>query len=241
MKKMKKHMLLIVFLFLLLLTLCIRLPFIDVFQQSRESKVVVIDVGHGGFDPGKVSADNLLEKDINLAIALRLKDYLEAQDCLVYLTREEDCSLCDSNASNKKQSDMQNRVSFIEQYHPDLMISIHQNSFPSTKEHGAQTFYYHTSDSSKKLAECIQTALIETADPENTRQHKSNDSYYILKNVSCPAVIVECGFLSNPTESALLNTDIYQDRIAYAIARGVRIYLNLLNTNPNASQQTGGA
>ena len=228
MEKIKNHTLLIVFLFLLLLTLCIRLPFIDVFQQSRECKVVVIDVGHGGFDPGKVSADNLLEKDINLAIALRLKDYLEAQDCLVYLTREEDCSLCDPGASNKKQSDMRNRVAFIEEYHPELMSSIHQNSFPSKKEHGAQTFYYHSSDNSQQLAECIQTALVDTADPENTRQHKSNDSYYILKNVSCPAVIVECGFLSNPTESALLNTDIYQDRIAYAISKGVRTYLNLL-------------
>lgn len=123
---------------------------------------------------------------------------------------------------------MRNRVAFIEEYHPELMISIHQNSFPSKKEHGAQTFYYHSSDNSQQLAECIQTALVDTADPENTRQHKSNDSYYILKNVSCPAVIVECGFLSNPTESALLNTDIYQDRIAYAISKGVRTYLNLL-------------
>lgn len=226
MKKIKKHILPIALL-LLALTLWLRIPLVEVFQESRERSIVVIDVGHGGFDPGKVSADNLLEKDINLAIALRLKVYLEAQDCQVYLTREEDCSLSDPGARNKKQSDMRNRVALVEQYQADLMISIHQNSFSSTREHGAQTFYYHTSDNSQLLAECVQNSLIETVDPDNTRRHKSNDSYYILKNVSCPAVIVECGFLSNPTESALLNADIYQDKIAYAISKGVRTYLNL--------------
>lgn len=226
MRKLKKHLLPALIILFLAVVFWLQLPIIDVFQNTRETKIVVIDVGHGGFDPGKVSTDNLLEKDINLAIALRLKPYLEAQDCQVYLTREEDCSLCDDAASNKKQSDMRNRVTFVEQIKPDLMISIHQNSFSSLKEHGAQTFYYHTSDNSQFLAECVQQSLIEIADPENTRHAKSNDSYYVLKNVSCPAVIVECGFLSNPTESALLNTEIYQDKIAYAISVGVRTYLN---------------
>lgn len=226
MRKLRKGLLLAVFLFLIAVILYFHLPITEVFQTSREAKIIVIDVGHGGFDPGKVSADDLLEKDINLAIALRLKPYLEAQDCQVYLTREEDCSLCDEASSDKKQSDMRNRVAYVEQINPDLMISIHQNSFSSSKEHGAQTFYYHTSDNSQLLAECIQCSLVEIADPENTRLAKSNDSYYILKNVSCPAVIVECGFLSNPTESALLNTEIYQDKIAYAISIGVRTYLN---------------
>lgn len=226
MRKLKKHLLPALIILFLAVVFWLQLPIIDVFQNTRETKIVVIDVGHGGFDPGKVSTDNLLEKDINLAIALRLKPYLEAQDCQVYLTREEDCSLCDDAASNKKQSDMRNRVAFVEQIKPDLMISIHQNSFSSPKEHGAQTFYYHASDNSQFLAECVQQSLAEIADPENTRQAKSNDSYYVLKNVSCPAVIVECGFLSNPTESALLNTEIYQDKIAYAISVGVRTYLN---------------
>ncbi len=226
MRKLKKHLLPALIILFLAVVFWLQLPIIDVFQNTRETKIVVIDVGHGGFDPGKVSTDNLLEKDINLAIALRLKPYLEAQDCQVYLTREEDCSLCDDAASNKKQSDMRNRVTFVEQIKPDLMISIHQNSFSSPKEHGAQTFYYHTSDNSQFLAECVQQSLVEIADPENTRQAKSNDSYYVLKNVSCPAAIVECGFLSNPTESALLNTEIYQDKIAYAISVGVRTYLN---------------
>ena len=145
MKKYHLPALLTVFL-LLLLAICQHFPLKQVLQTSRKTAVVVIDVGHGGFDPGKISVDGTPEKDINLAIALRLQKYLAATDCQVYLTRETDCSLSDPDASNKKQSDMKNRAAFIEQLRPDLMISIHQNSFPSQTEYGAQTFYYHTSD-----------------------------------------------------------------------------------------------
>lgn len=224
-----RHLILIGFLLLLGGVFWFQPAFWEVFQQTRAKTVIVLDVGHGGFDPGKISSDGLLEKDINLAIALHLKTYLEAQDCEVYLTRDTDCSLANATDSNQKRSDMQNRVAFIQEVQPALMLSIHQNSFPSSKEHGAQTFYYHTSDNSQLLAEYIQSSLIELADPENTRVCKSNDSYYILKNTDCPAVIVECGFLSNPTESALLNTAIYQDKLAYAISVGVRQYLNQMN------------
>lgn len=234
MKKYHLPALLTVFL-LLLLAICQHFPLKQVLQTSRKTAVVVIDVGHGGFDPGKISVDGTPEKDINLAIALRLQKYLAATDCQVYLTRETDCSLSDPDVSNKKQSDMKNRAAFIEQLRPDLMISIHQNSFPSQTEYGAQTFYYHTSDNSSQLAGAIQTSLIETVNPENHRREKSNDSYYMLKNVSCPAVIVECGFLSNPTEAALLNTESYQELIAYAIARGVRVFLNTADTNGTVS------
>lgn len=224
--QLKLHFILLLCGAILIGTIAFRLTYIEVFETSREKSIIVIDVGHGGYDPGKVSIDNVLEKDINLDIALKLRDYLEAQDCIVYMTRETDMSLCDSGSGSKKQSDMQNRVSLVEEVQPDLMISIHQNSYPSESVHGAQTFYYHTSDSSEYLAECIQTCLIEYADPENTRQHKSNSSYYILKNVSCPAALVECGFLSSPTECALLSSDSYQDKLAYSIALGIRTYLN---------------
>lgn len=226
MKIQFRHLLLLGFLLLFAVVFLVQPSFLDVFQQTRTPTVIVLDVGHGGFDPGKISSDGLLEKDINLAIALRLKEYLEAQDCQVYMTRDTDRSLADTSESNQKRSDMQNRIALIKEVQPTLMISIHQNSFSSPKEHGAQTFYYYSSDNSKLLAESIQSALIEQADPENTRVCKSNDSYYILKNTDCPAVIVECGFLSNPTESALLNTAIYQDKLAYAISVGARQYLN---------------
>ena len=116
MRKFRKHLLPAFCLIVFVGFLAFRLQTIDVFQTSREQTIVVIDAGHGGFDPGKVSPDNTLEKDINLAIALRLKSYLEAQDCQVYLTRDSDCSLADESSNSKKQSDMRNRVAFVEQF-----------------------------------------------------------------------------------------------------------------------------
>ena len=223
--KMKTHIFLIICGAILIGTIAFQITYVEVFNPSRTPGVIVIDVGHGGFDPGKVSSDNVYEKDINLAIALKLKTYLEAEDCIVYMTRDSDTDLSD-NTNNKKQSDMQNRIALVESINPDLMISIHQNSYSSESVHGAQTFYYQTSDSSEYLAQCVQNSLIELADPDNTRLHKSNSSYYILKNVSCPCALVECGFLSNKSECALLNSEPYQDKIAYSIAIGVRTYLN---------------
>lgn len=204
----------------------LRIPYLNVITTRRAPSVIVIDPGHGGYDPGKVSADQILEKDINLAIALKLKKYLEAQDCIVYMTRDSDISLCSETDSGKKQKDMRNRIAFIEETRPDLMISIHQNSYPSPDVRGAQVFYYHTSDHSEYLASCVQSAIVELADPDDHRTHKANDSYYILKNVSCPSILVECGFLSCPSECALLSSEEYQEIIAFAIASGVRTYLN---------------
>ncbi len=187
----------------------------------------MIDVGHGGIDPGKVSGDGIQEKDVNLEIAKYLKDYLIAQDYTVYLTRETDCGLYDEGASNKKTSDLKNRILFFQERKASLMISIHQNSYHDTIQHGAQTFYYTTSDSGKLLAETIQTSLLKL-DNTNTRTAKSSDSYYLLKNVSIPAVIVECGFLSNPNETAKLTDSNYQKKLAYAISLGICEYNNQL-------------
>lgn len=211
---------------LLLLAGILHLSYIPVMKTSRPPVIVVIDPGHGGYDPGKVSEDQILEKDINLQIALKLKSYLEAQDCIVYMTRDSDVSLNSGGESNKKIADMQNRIAYIEGKQPNLMISIHQNSYSSKDVRGAQTFYYHTSDNSEYLAACIQESIIEYADPDNHRTHKSNSSYYILKHVSCPSVLIECGFLSCPSECALLSSEEYQNQLAYAIATGTRTYLN---------------
>lgn len=185
----------------------------------------MIDVGHGGNDPGKVSADGTQEKDVNLQIAGYLRDYLIAQDYSVFLTRETDCGLYDANASNKKTSDLQNRIQFFQDKNAALVISIHQNSYSDTIQHGAQTFYYSTSEPSKQLAEIIQTSLLKI-DDTNTRAAKSSDSYYLLKNSPMPAVIVECGFLSNPEETAKLTDSNYQKKLAYAISLGICEYDN---------------
>ena len=196
-----------------------------VFSAKKEKKVIVIDVGHGGTDPGKVSTDGIKEKDINLEIAGYLKDYLIAQDYTVYLTRSTDCGLYNENASNKKSSDLRNRVQFFQEKNAYLVVSLHQNSYSDSFQHGAQTFYHSSGTSSKQLAEIIQASLLNI-DNTNTRTAKSSDSYYILKNSSMPAVIVECGFLSNPEETAKLTDPNYQKKLAYAISLGICEYDN---------------
>ena len=195
-------------------------------SKQKSTFTVVIDSGHGGNDPGKIAADGTQEKDINLAIAQKLQTYLEAADVHVIMTRTTDSGLYDENASNKKVQDMKNRIALMEDSNADLIISIHQNSYSDSAIHGAQVFYYTTSSASKTLAEALQEILITKLDPKNHRQAKANDSYYLLKKTTKPIVIVECGFLSNPTEAALLKSDSYQDEIAWVLHLGILQHLN---------------
>lgn len=190
----------------------------------RNKTTIVIDVGHGGSDPGKVGIQGIKEKDVNLAIARYLKDYLIAEDYTVYMTRETDQGLYDESVSNKKKSDLSNRIQFLQKKNAACMISIHQNSYPDTIQHGAQTFYYEGRDEDKNFAQYVQDSLL-AFDPSNTRQIKSNTSYYILKNAQVPSILIECGFLSNPEETANLTDPNYQKQIAYAIAIGTCRYL----------------
>ena len=197
--------------------------------KSRPEKgkySVVIDVGHGGIDSGKVSADGVLEKDINLAIAKKLKVLLEQEDVSVTLTRESDTGLYHESDSNKKVADLQNRCALIEKTDPDCTVSIHQNSFSSPEVRGAQVFYYGQSSEGETLAKLVQASLTRRVDPGNHRQAKANDSYYLLKRTVSPTVIVECGFLSNPEEAALLTSEDYQNRLVWAIHMGVMEFLN---------------
>ena len=193
---------------------------------SKKKPCVVIDAGHGGKDPGKVAINGALEKDINLEIAIKLQQFLEQEDVEVILTRESDAGLYDENASNKKVQDMKRRVEVIEQAAPVLTVSIHQNSYHEEYVHGAQTFYYENSEQSKVLAEKIQQMLLNDVDKENKRVAKSNDSYYLLKKTSSPIVIVECGFLSNSEEAQKLESDYYQEKVAWAIHLGILQYIN---------------
>lgn len=195
-------------------------------QQEQEGLCVVIDAGHGGDDPGKIGINGAKEKDVNLSIARRVKDYLEKEDIRVVMTRETEDGLYDADASHKKVQDMKRRIAIIEETAPDLTVSIHQNSYPEEYVHGAQVFYYEGSVEGQELADKIQKRLIEGADPENKRQIKANSSYYLLKKTKIPIVIVECGFLSNRTEAEALCSDEYQDRIAWEITLGILQYLN---------------
>lgn len=194
---------------------------------AGEAKIcVMVDAGHGGMDPGKVGINGALEKDINLKIAEILKKYLEADDIEVVMTRESDEGLHDANASNKKVQDMKRRIELIDKVKPVITVSIHQNSYPEEYVHGAQVFFYSGSTEGQKLAEIIQAQLVAGADPENKRQVKANDSYYLLKKTGIPIVIVECGFLSNSAEAEKLCDEDYQDRVAWAIHMGIMQYLN---------------
>lgn len=187
---------------------------------------VLIDAGHGGFDPGKVGVDQSLEKDINLAIALQTRDFLIQNDIEVILTRDSDIALSSETDTNKKKADMKRRKEQIQSSNADVSISIHQNSFSSSRQNGAQVFYYAHSEDSKKFAQIMQAQLIKTLDPSNHRLEKSNDSYYLLKDTPCPMLIIECGFLSNYEEAAKLNSKEYQTQVAWAIHLGVLSYLN---------------
>ena len=151
---------------------------------------------------------------------------MEESDIRVVLTRETSEGLYDAGASNKKVQDMKRRIGIIEENSPDVTVSIHQNSYPEEYVHGAQVFYYTGSEEGKALAEKIQRRLVEGVDPENKRQVKANDSYYLLKKTRVPIVIVECGFLSNAEESEKLCTEEYREKLAWQIHLGIVQYLN---------------
>jgi N-acetylmuramoyl-L-alanine amidase len=188
------------------------------------SKTVVIDSGHGGIDPGKKSNNGIQEKDINLSIAYKLKQMLEEQEIKVVMTRTDDNGLYQENDSNKKIADMSKRCAIIDGCNPDIVVSIHQNSFQSASVKGAQVFYYKHSAQGKKLAQIMQNAFKEFLDPDNRRVEKADSTYYMLVHTSAPTIIAECGFLSNPDEAALLNTDDYQQKVAKALYEGIIKY-----------------
>ncbi|MDD6441721.1 MAG: N-acetylmuramoyl-L-alanine amidase [bacterium] len=186
----------------------------------QDEKIVVIDAGHGGDDPGKIGINNALEKEINLQIAKEIKKYLEKAGITVVMTRENDSSL-----KNSKAEDMRERVKIIDESKAKIAVSIHQNSFPSEAEKGAQVFYFSESEEGVKIAQILQNHL-KILDPENKREIKENNSYFLLKRTKTPTVIVECGFLSNWAEAEKLTETEYQKEIAQVISEGILAYMN---------------
>lgn len=195
---------------------------------NLKGKTIVIDPGHGGFDGGAVSADGVSEKNINLAISMQLKKYIENSGGNVIITRDGDYALNDEKSvvtKQKKRSDLVNRKDIINSSKGDFLISIHLNFFSETKYKGAQVFYEPVHNQSKILAELLQSILVENLDKENNRvASKISDSKFLYKDLQIPAVIVECGFLSNEKEAKLLNDKSYQKRIAYSLYTGICKY-----------------
>ena len=194
-------------------------------SMKHTKQLILVDCGHGGEDPGMIGVNQLKEKDINLAISLKLRDCLENAGYQVVMTREEDKGLYDEKSSNKKAQDMQRRCEMIAKYEPALTVSIHQNSYPDSSVKGPQVFYYEDSLEGEKLAVCIQNQLNEQLDIERPRVPKGNTSYYLLKKSTGILNLVECGFLTNPQEAKLLTEEGYQKKVAQAIMDGICEYL----------------
>ncbi len=186
---------------------------------------VVLDAGHGGEDGGAVSASGLYEKDLNLAIAEKLKILLEANGMTVIMTRETDILLYDRNSDyhgHKKVQDLATRRRIAEEHEDAVFVSIHMNAYPLSQYSGLQIWYSPNHPHSKLLAEEIQTTVREELQPENDRHIKSaTSSIYLLHHLKSPAVLIECGFLSNEEEAALLADEKYQATLAQLIFVGI--------------------
>ena len=191
-------------------------------QAAGHYKVVVVDAGHGGEDGGVVgSKTSIKESDINLAIAKKLKAVLEEGGYKVVMTRESDVSLSMNSVDSKKLSDMKKRKQIILDAKPDLVVSIHQNYYPSSYVSGAQVFYA-PNGKSKAEAEILQKTLNRQL---GCSRNAAKGDYYIVQCTSYPSLLIECGFLSNAEEEALLLTSEYQQKVAYAIYGGINFVL----------------
>ena len=185
-------------------------------------KVIYIDPGHGGMDPGCVYKD-IYEKDINLKIALKLRDELEKNGAIVYLTRDSDVDLS-INTHNHKKSDLNNRIKAINNSKADLFISIHLNSIESSSWYGVQLFYSESNKNNEVLVKEIQKNI---KDLNGNRKYKKNNELYLIKSVDIPGVLVEVGFLSNDNERYLLQTDEYQNKVVECLYNGIVDYLKI--------------
>ena len=203
---------------------------------SKSYPVLVLDAGHGGFDPGKVGVNGILEKDINLAIVKKLQLLLEKEGFIVYLTRDSDKILAPANSNSQKKDDMIARIKMITDLNPYFTISIHQNSFPDSSVSGPQVFYYKDSESSAAMAQVLQDVLNNQLNPPKKRSPQSNQNYYLLTKTPTPTVIVECGFLSNLKEAELLSQEDYQDQIAHSIFLGILSYYESTTLNQTSSE-----
>lgn len=194
-----------------------------VMAYSLANHVIVVDAGHGGFDPGAIGPAKNVEKDITLAISNKLVYHLSQSGALVIAIRDEDEDLAGQGFSGsllqRKRKDLAARVALAQENNADLYVSIHTNADVSPRWFGAQTFYSANSDEAKKIAEAIQTELI--AQLGNTTRKAKTGNYYVTEKTDMTAVIVEVGFLSNPQEEKLLSDDQYQEKVAYAIYCGI--------------------
>ena len=191
-------------------------------------KIIILDPGHGGEDPGAVGVNGTLEKDLNLEIALEMGKILEEKGYIVIYTRTDDRLLYTEEEDIKgirKISDLKNRCKVAEKYPESVFVSIHMNSFGNSRYSGLQVYYSDKSEQSKALASKIQSSVSETLQKDNTRKIKSGKGMYILDNVSNDVVLVECGFLTNKAECEKLSEKEYQKELSFSIVCGIIEYI----------------
>ncbi len=232
---MKKIYILFLLLFIsicvLALSFRVRNESLKISNDITTENVIIIDAGHGGFDGGAIGANGTIEKNINLYISKYVYEYLNSMGYETILTRNSDTSLedeCLNTIRQKKKSDIYNRLNLMKQYKNSIYISIHQNSYPQEKYNGMQVFYSpNNSDKSSVLAEEIQNVTVEFLQKENNRViEMCPSSVFLIYNATTPAVLVECGFLSNYNEEKLLNDSVYQKQLALCISLGIINFIN---------------
>ena len=198
-------------------------------DSLEQQPMIVIDAGHGGEDGG-AEVDGVLEKDINLSIAGKLSEILRLCGCRVTEIRDEDISVYDSDAQTlreKKVSDLKRRVKIANENDNNILVSIHQNKFDNSAYSGAQLFYSSNHDDSRVLAESIRGAITSLLQKDNTRELKpAGSDIYLLDHAEVPAVIVECGFISNPEECAMLCDGSYRREMSFAVTTGFIDYIH---------------
>lgn len=208
------------------LCFCERLPRPKACLHAQD--IVLANSGHGGFDGGAVADDGTVEKNINLNICLTLAEFLTSNGYEVILTREADVSTDDvetDKIATRKKSDLKNRLELMSDYPEAVFVSIHLNKFTTSAANGSQVFYSGKTQGSKELSEGIQSRIISLLQPQNTRVNKQATSgTYLLYNATIPAVLVECGFLSNKTELSMLKSEEYQKKMAFCIFCGINDY-----------------
>ena len=211
-------------LFLLLLGLC-TFNFVSAKESSKvlKDKVIYIDPGHGGADPGALYK-NIEEEQINLKLAFKLKQKLEAMGATVYLTRYGDYDLSVPYAVNRKRSDLSRRANIINRSLCDMYVSIHLNAETSSSWHGAEVYYDDINPENEKIAKIMQEELKKSLN--SRRNYKETSSMYLHKRITRPGVLIEVGFLSNPNDRYLLTQDTYQDKVATTIMNGMIKYFS---------------
>lgn len=205
---------------------------ISTFSWSLANKFILIDPGHGGVDPGAVGKNEVLEKDIVLAVGHRLATYLRQGGARVMMTREEDIDLSDPEITGlhaKKKQDLARRVALANHLQADLLLSLHVNSFPDPNVYGGQAFYQPECSASQKIAVSIQEALNRLI-KDNDRVPLPNSHYYLMRQTKVPTVILEVGFISNPQEYLRLQNPGYQSKLAWSIYTGLVKHFYLQKT-----------